>query len=230
MTMLVVVLMGGPGAGKGTQSSLLEEKLGLKHIATGNLFRESVREESELGELARSYLDAGELVPDDVTVAMVIERLSRDDCSRGVFLDGFPRTPNQAEALDVMLNDLDAKVSLVAYIDVNEEKLLERLAGRWTCKKCGHTYHVRFSPPEIAGICDLDGGKLHQRSDDKVATQKRRIGIYERQTRPVLNWYRERGLVVRIDGDQPIMDVHKALVDAIEMNARELGSVPTEIE
>jgi len=211
-----VVLMGGPGAGKGTQAKRLEAGLGLPQVATGDLFRENLKNMTELGRLAKTYMDAGELVPDEVTVAMVKERLSRPDYARGAIFDGFPRTLSQAAALDNLLAQMEDQVDVVPYIHVRPEVLLQRLAGRWTCPVCGRVYHVLFNPPQEPGICDLDGARLYQREDDTEETQKRRIEVYFEQTAPLLDYYRERGLLVEINGEQPIEQVQQALVQTIE--------------
>ncbi|MCI0396811.1 MAG: adenylate kinase [Chloroflexi bacterium] len=211
-----VVLMGGPGAGKGTQARQLKETLGLPQIATGDLFRENLQNETELGKLAKRYMDAGELVPDEVTVAMVKERLSRPDCANGALLDGFPRTIAQARALDQLLAEMGERISLVPYIHVDPDVLLRRLAGRWTCRANGHVFHLIFNPPKEPGICDYDGSPLYQRADDSEETQKRRIEVYFEQTAPLLDYYRDRGLLVEIDGEQDIEQVHRDLVAAIQ--------------
>jgi adenylate kinase len=217
--MLFVVLMGGPGAGKGTQAKRLEDRLGLPQIATGDLFRENLKNETELGRLAKTYMDRGELVPDKVTVAMVRDRLSRVDCASGALFDGFPRNLLQAEALDALLAEKGACVNVVPYIHVDSDVLLARLAGRWTCPVCGRGYHVLFNPPQEPGICDEDGGQLYQRDDDTAETQKRRIAVYFEQTAPLLDAYRQRGLLVEINGEQSIDAVHQDLVQAIESAA-----------
>jgi adenylate kinase len=213
--MLYVVLMGGPGAGKGTQAKRLERTLGLPQIATGDLFREHLKHETDLGKLARQYMDAGNLVPDKVTVAMVEERLLRADCAGGALFDGFPRTMAQLQALDELLARLGTGINLVPYIHVDPEVLLARLAGRWTCSVCGRVYHVLFNPPQTAGVCDVDGGDLYQRADDTADTQKRRIAVYFEQTAPLIEAYRQRGLLVEINGEQPIKEVHCDLLAAI---------------
>lgn len=214
--MKFVVLMGGPGAGKGTQAKRLQEALDLPQVASGDLFREHLRNETELGKLARTYIDKGELVPDNVTVAMVKERLSREDCANGAILDGFPRTIPQADALDKLLAEMGEQVHVVPYIHVSPEILLKRLAGRWTCKTCGHVYHVLFNPPQKAGICDLDGSPLYQRDDDTEETQKRRIEVYFEQTTPLLDYYRDRNLLVEVNGEQPIEQVQQELIQVIQ--------------
>jgi adenylate kinase len=214
--MLYVVLMGGPGAGKGTQARTLQETLGLPQIATGDLFRENLKNETDLGKLAKQYMDAGELVPDAVTVAMVKDRLSRPDCAHGALLDGFPRTIAQAEALDELLAEMGARISVVPYIHVSSEVLLERLSGRWTCRANGHVFHTLFNPPQHPGVCDFDGSPLFQRDDDTEETQRRRIEVYFKQTAPLLDYYRGKGLLVEIDGEQPIDEVQRDLVSAIK--------------
>jgi adenylate kinase len=213
--MLFVVFMGGPGAGKGTQARRLEKSLGLPQIATGDLFRENMKNETELGKLAKTYMDKGELVPDEVTVAMVRERLAKPDCVNGALFDGFPRTLPQSAALDALLAEKEACVNIVPYIHVDPDVLLARLAGRWTCPICGRVYHVLFNPPQQPGLCDKDGGRLYQRDDDTVDTQKRRIEVYFEQTAPLLDAYRQRGLLVEINGEQSIDAVHQDLVQAI---------------
>jgi adenylate kinase len=214
--MKFVVLMGGPGAGKGTQAKQLEETLGLPQIATGDLFREDLRDDTELGKLARTYMDRGELVPDDVTVAMVKERLSRKDCAGGALMDGFPRTIAQADAFEKLLAEMGEQVHVVPYIHVSPEVLLKRLAGRWTCKTCGHVYHTLYNPPKVKGICDLDGGELYQREDDTEETQKRRIEVYFKQTTPLLDYYRAKCLLAEVDGEQSIEQVQRDLIQVIQ--------------
>lgn len=217
--MLYVLLMGGPGAGKGTQAQRLSKTLALPQVATGDLFRENLKYETELGLLAKRYMDAGELVPDEVTVGMVRDRLSRPDCHSGALLDGFPRNIPQAEALKALLADLGAQLNVVLFIDVDREVLLQRLAGRWTCRENGHVFHELFSPPQVSGICNYDGSQLYQREDDTKETQQRRIEVYFEQTEPLLAYYRETGLLVAIDGEQSIEAVHRDLVAAIKKSA-----------
>lgn len=210
-----VVLMGGPGAGKGTQAKRLERELGIPQVATGDLFRENLQNNTELGQMARKYMDAGELVPDEVTIGMVRQRLSGEGRSQGAIFDGFPRTYPQAEALEALLAEWGEKLDVVLYIHVRRDVLLQRLAGRWTCPICGRVYHVLFNPPKEAGICDVDGGKLFQRADDTEETQRRRIDVYFEQTAPVIDYYREKRLLVEIDGEQSIEEVTESLVAAI---------------
>jgi len=215
-----IVLLGPPGAGKGTQAQLVAEKLGLIHISSGDLFREHLHKNSALGQQARVYIDRGELVPDDLTISMVRERLSLGDCQTGALLDGFPRTPAQAEALVDVLENLDGGVSSVPYISVPTEVLIARLSGRWTCKAAGHIYHELHNPPRKAGICDYDGSELYQREDDKAETVKRRIQVYLNQTEPLIEYYRDRGLLVEVEGDQPINEVTESLLKALNDSER----------
>jgi adenylate kinase len=213
---LYFVLLGGPGAGKGTQAERLSEALGIPQVSTGDLFRENLKSETELGVLAKGYMDRGELVPDGVTVGMVRERLSRRGCSQGAILDGFPRTVAQAEALDALLTDLGTKLAAVPYIKVPEDVLLARLAGRWTCRGCGAMYHQVFSPPQETGICDRCGGELYQRPDDTPETQKHRIEVYFEQTAPLIDRYRKTGLLVEVDGRPGIDEIQAELLDIIQ--------------
>lgn len=207
-----IVLIGPPGVGKGTQAKLIAEKTGLPHISSGDLFRENVRNKTELGVLAQAYMDRGELVPDDVTISMIRKRLSAADCAGGALLDGFPRTPAQADSLEGMLADFKGKVNCVPYITASSETLVERLSGRLTCKANGHVYHSKFNPPQKEGLCDLDGSELYTRDDDKVETVKRRIQVYFEQTAPLLAYYRQKGLLSEINGAQPIDQVSRDLL------------------
>ena len=211
-----IVMLGPPGVGKGTQAKILAEKTGLVHVSSGDLFRENIKNQTELGQLAQSYMNKGELVPDDVTIAMVRERLARQDCQAGAILDGFPRTPAQADALKQMLAEFGGDVDYVPFISADDEVLVARLSGRWTCRANGHVFHTAFNPPKQPGICDLDGSELYQRDDDKAETVTRRIQVYMQQTAPLIKYYREAGKLVEIDGAQPIEEVTTALVEALE--------------
>jgi adenylate kinase len=208
-----LVLLGPPGAGKGTQAERLEEELKLPHVASGDLFRENLRNETELGLLAKTYMDKGDLVPDDVTIAMVRERLQRPDCDRGAILDGFPRTQPQAESLDRMLADMGRQLDGVLYIAVPDEELVRRLSGRWICRQCQAPYHTLFSPPASEGVCDACGGVLYQRDDDKPETVRARLKVYHQQTSPLIDYYRRTGLLVEVDGAGDIETVGAALLD-----------------
>jgi adenylate kinase len=214
-----IVLLGAPGAGKGTQAQVISKTLGLAHISSGDIFREKLKGQTELGKLAKGYMDRGELVPDDVTIAMIRERLTRSDVAKGALLDGFPRTPAQAAALDEMLAGFASRVSAVPYIKVDETALVERLTGRWTCRAQGHVYHEKFNPPQRSEVCDLDGSELYQRDDDKAETVKNRIRVYFDQTMPLIEYYRNAGVLVEVDGAQPIEAVSHDLLEALEAKA-----------
>jgi len=202
-----IVLLGPPGVGKGTQAKLIAETTGLPHVSSGDLFRENIKNETELGKLAQSFMNKGELVPDDVTISMIRGRLSRPDCKGGALLDGFPRTTGQADSLASLLAEFDGKVNYVPYITASETTLIERLSGRWTCKAQGHVFHEKYNPPQRTGVCDFDGSQLYQREDDRAETVTRRIQVYFAQTAPLITHYRERGLLSEIDGAQPIEKV-----------------------
>lgn len=211
-----IVLLGPPGAGKGTQAKVVAEKHGLAHISSGDIFRENLKAQTELGKLAQGFINRGELVPDDVTIAMIRERLSRPDCAQGAVLDGFPRTPAQADALAVMLAENGGKVDVVPYIAVPPAVLIERLGGRWTCRAEGHVFHQKYNPPKVAGRCDFDGSELYQREDDRSETVENRIRVYLEQTSPLIEYYRQRGLLVELDGTQPIEKVTEAMLAAVK--------------
>lgn len=209
------ILLGAPGAGKGTQAEMLQENLGLAHVASGDLFREHMSKGTELGRMAQQYVDQGKLVPDEVTVRMVLQRLSEPDCAKGAILDGFPRTIAQAEALEKALRERGERIESVLYIKVSTQELLDRLSGRYICKNCETVYHKVFSPPKRPGICDRCGGELYQRSDDTPETAKRRLEVYFQQTLPLIDYYREKGLLKEIDGEQTIAEVQDALLQAV---------------
>jgi len=213
---LYIVLLGGPGAGKGTQAERLAENLGIPQVSTGDLFREHLKKETELGLLARQYMDRGGLVPDEITVSMVRERLSRSDAAEGAILDGFPRNIAQAEALESLLDDLGAQLDVVFYIEVPKDVLLKRLSGRWTCRSCGAMYHEIFNPPKQPGVCDRCGGELYQRPDDTPETQRYRIEVYFEQTAPLIDHYRDKGLLVEVAGRQGIEEIQADLLDLIK--------------
>ena len=206
-----IVMLGPPGAGKGTQAKIIAEELGLVHVSTGDLFRENLSNETDLGKLAASFMSKGELVPDDVTIAMVEERLSRPDCQLGAVLDGFPRTPAQAEALNALLTKIGGQVDLVPFIHVPNETLVERLSGRWM-SKAGSVYHALNNPPKVKWIDDIDGSELYQREDDKPETVTHRIEVYYLQTSPLIEYYRDAGTLVQIDGTQSIEKVTEELL------------------
>ncbi len=211
-----IILLGPPGAGKGTQADLLQQELGLPHVASGDLFRYNLKNETELGLLAKQYMDRGDLVPDDVTIAMVRDRLEQPDCDDGVVLDGFPRTIPQAEALEEMLKDMRRTLDGAIYIKVAEDELVRRLSGRRICRECQTPYHVDFSPPQQEGVCDECGGELYQRDDDQPETVRNRLRVYFEQTAPLIDYYREAGLLYEVDGHGDIEAVNKALLEVIQ--------------
>ncbi len=201
--------------GKGTQAEILAGKTHLPHISSGDLFRENMRNNTPLGKQARMYIDKGELVPDDVTIGMVEGRICKPDCSAGAILDGFPRTPAQAQALEGILRGLKSDVKVVPYISASPQVLIARASGRWTCRAQGHVFHQKFNPPKVAGRCDLDGSELYQREDDKAETVATRINVYLEQTAPLIDYYRAQDKLIEIDGAQPIEKVTDSLMAAI---------------
>jgi adenylate kinase len=205
-----LVLMGLPGAGKGTQAEKIIDKYAIPHISTGDMFRAAIKEETELGLKAKSFMDKGELVPDEVTIGIVRERLSKDDCKNGFLLDGFPRTVAQAEALENILSSLGKRLDYVINIEVDREILTERLTGRRICENCGATYHLVFNPPKTEGVCDKCGGPLYQRSDDNAETVGNRLDVNMKQTRPLLDFYEEKGYLRNVNGQQ---DIHQVFAD-----------------
>jgi adenylate kinase len=209
---IFLLLLGGPGAGKGTQADVLCKEYALPHIASGDLFRDNLKRATPLGQLAKQYMDRGELVPDDVTIKMIRERLQAPDAKGGALLDGFPRTVPQAEALDTLLAEFGGKVTSVLYIKVGEKSLLERLSGRWICRGAQqHAYHLLFNPPKAAGKCDVDGTELYQRDDDTAVVQARRIKVFMEQTAPLISYYQQRQQLLEVDGEQGIQAVTEAL-------------------
>jgi len=211
-----IVLLGPPGVGKGTQAKILSERTGLAHISSGDLFRENLKNQTELGKLAQTYMSKGDLVPDGVTIAMIKDRLGRTDCAAGAILDGFPRTPAQADALEAMLADFKGRVDLVPVISAPRDVLIERLSNRWTCRENGHIFNMKSNPPKAAGKCDFDGSELYQRDDDRAGTVSKRIDIYTEQTSPLIEYYRDRGKLVEINGMQSIEQVTQALMSALK--------------
>jgi len=211
-----LVILGPPGAGKGTQAEYIVEKYNIPHISTGDIFRENIKNNTELGKEAKSYMDKGLLVPDDLVIALVEDRLNKDDAKEGFLLDGFPRTVAQAVSLDSILDKNDEKLTKVINISVDPEILIERAVGRRVCKTCGMTYHVKFNPPKEEGICDKDGTKLIQRDDDTEETVKTRISVYFDQTAPLIDYYRAQNLLVDIDGAKDIDKVFEDIVSGLE--------------
>jgi len=210
-----VILLGAPGAGKGTQAKFLEEHTGLVHVASGDLFRAALRQGTELGMLAKSYMDRGELVPDEVVIRMIVERISQPDCASGVIFDGFPRTKEQGRALEQELSGHDRRIDYVLFLSVPEIVLLRRIAGRQTCKTCGSTYNIYYFPSKRPEVCDACGGKLYQRSDDSMETARHRLEVYFAQTMPLIEHYRAQGNLIEIDGQREISLVADAMIQAL---------------
>ena len=211
-----IVLLGAPGAGKGTQGQKLVEDFGFAHISTGDLLRAAVKAGSELGIKAKSYMESGQLVPDQLVIDLVKERLDSDDAQKGFILDGFPRTTSQAVSLDAILRDLGIKLDGVINIAVPDEELIKRTTGRQICRSCGATYHVTFKPSKVKNVCDKCGGELYQRDDDKVETVKKRLSVYAAQTKPLIDYYKNSNLYIEIDGKQSMEDVYKDIVASLE--------------
>lgn len=214
--MRILVLLGAPGAGKGTQATILAQRLGLPHVATGDLFRAAVRAGTALGREAQRYMERGELVPDAITVEMLVERIDRPDAREGVILDGFPRSRNQAEALEAALLARGVEVERALLVDVPAEDLVGRLSGRWVCRLAGHPYHVITNPPRIPGICDVDGSPLEQREDDRPEVVRARLARQLPPMQSVVEYYRARGILRTVDGRQPIEGVTRDLIAAVE--------------
>lgn len=212
-----IILIGAQGSGKGTQAEMLAQAFGIPHVASGDLFRKEIEEGTEIGRKASTYIDRGELVPDDLTVAMILHRLQQPDCIPGVLMDGFPRTIAQAEALDEGLRVVGKQLDTVVYLNVPREELLKRLSGRYICKAHQHVYNIYSRPPKVAGVCDQDGSELYQRSDDVGEAVARRLDIFFTQTIRLLDYYGKQGKVVEVDGNQGIAEVQQALVDAIHV-------------
>ncbi|MCU9615208.1 adenylate kinase [Caldibacillus lycopersici] len=209
-----LVLMGLPGAGKGTQAERIVQKYHIPHISTGDMFRQAIKDETKLGLQAKSFMDKGELVPDEITIGIVRDRLSKDDCSSGFLLDGFPRTVPQAESLEVILSELDKRINYCINIDVDANVLMERLTGRRICKSCGATYHLVFNPPKEENICDKCGGELYQRADDNAETVENRLAVNIKQSQPLLDFYANKGYLKTING---LQDIDKVFADIDEL-------------
>lgn len=221
---LFIVMLGAPGAGKGTQARLLSEAIGVPQVSSGDIFRENLKNETPLGLLAKQYMDRGALVPDDVTISMVMDRISRPDCARGVVFDGFPRTLAQADALDKALHAQGLAIALTPMLEVRDEAVINRLAGRRVCRDCQAMYHVEFTPPHVEGKCDKCGGELYRRSDDEPETVRNRLFVYYKQTAPLIGFYFAHGLLQPLDGDRDIQVVQADLRAAVSSAAEAQGT------
>jgi len=211
MMQLRIILLGAPGAGKGTQAKSISNKYNIPHISTGDIFRKNISERTPLGIEAKKYIDNGQLVPDELTIDIIKSRLVEEDCENGYLLDGYPRTVEQAKALDVFLNEREANLDTALLIKVPREFILERMTGRRVCPSCGASYHVKFNPPKIEGICDICGSDIIQRDDDTEITVNKRLDIYEAQTLPLIEYYKSRDLLSEVDGTQAINDVFESV-------------------
>ncbi|WP_416197359.1 MAG: adenylate kinase [Sporanaerobacter sp.] len=211
-----LVLLGPPGAGKGTQASAITKRYNIPHISTGDIFRANIKEGTDLGKKAKEYMDKGLLVPDDIVVSIVKDRLTKEDCKNGFLLDGFPRTVNQADALDIELEKMGFRLDKVINIDVEKDELINRAIGRRICKKCGATYHVEFNPPKQSGKCDVCGEGLYQRDDDTEETVSKRIEVYLKETKPLIEYYTKKGIILNVDGKQSIEKVYEDIVKSLE--------------
>ena len=212
---MYIILLGAPGAGKGTQADILSSELNLPHVASGDLFREALKKETDLGLLAKSYMERGELVPDEITIRMILQRIEMPDCVSGCLLDGFPRTLAQAEALDKGLADKGKHVDKVVYVKVSDEELMKRLGGRWLCRDCQTPYHLLTAPPKVPGKCDKCGGELYQRDDDKEGTIKERLKVFFAQTIPIVDYYRNQNKLIEVNGDRGIQEVAKEITPSL---------------
>ncbi|MGB9779952.1 adenylate kinase [Caldanaerobacter sp.] len=210
-----IVLLGPPGAGKGTQALKIAKEFDIPHISTGDIFRQNLKDNTELGRLAKEYMDKGILVPDEVTNRIVEDRLKREDCRKGFLLDGYPRNIPQAEELDKFLEEIGEPLTAVLNIQVNREELIERITGRRVCPVCGATYHVKTSPPKVDNICDRCGSELIQRSDDKLESVVKRLEVYEKETKPLIDYYTKKGILLNIDGNRSIDEVFEDIKKAL---------------
>ncbi len=213
---MYVIILGAPGAGKGTQADILSQEMNLPHIASGDLFRQAVEARTEVGLLAKSHMDKGDLVPDEVTIKLILERINQPDCASGCLLDGFPRTLHQAEALDQALEERGKSIDKVIYIEVPNEALVKRLSGRWLCRICQTPYHMTSSPPKTPGRCDKCGGELYQRSDDREETVKERLNVFFTQILSILDYYKKQGKLIKVDGNQEIQEITEEILSAIK--------------
>jgi len=217
---MYIIMLGAPGAGKGTQADILSQELDLPHIASGDLFRQALEERAKVGLLAKSYMDKGELVPDEVAIKMILERINQLDCTSGCLLDGFPRTLHQAKVLDKALNEQGKSIDEAIYIEVPNEELVKRLSGRWLCRTCQTPYHTTSSPPKTLGKCDKCGGELYQRSDDREETVKDRLNIFFAQTVPILGYYKKQNKLIRVNGNLGMQGVAREIISALKAGVK----------
>jgi adenylate kinase len=213
-------MLGAPGGGKGTQADILSQEMDLAHIASGDLFRQALEERTGVGLLAKNYMDRGELVPDEITIKMILERINQPDCASGCIFDGFPRTSQQAKVLDKALKEQGKSIGRAIYIEVPKEELVKRLSGRWLCRRCQTPYHMINSPPKTPGRCDKCGGELYQRSDDREETVKDRLGVFFAQTVPILDYYEKQGKLIRVNGNQGMQGVAREIISALKAGIR----------
>jgi adenylate kinase len=216
---MYIIMLGAPGAGKGTQADILSQEMNFPHIASGDLFRQALEEKTEVGLLAKSYMDKGKLVPDEVAIKMILERINQPDCTSGCLLDGFPRTLHQAKILDKAFGEQGKAIDKAIYIEVPNEKLVKRISGRQLCRVCQTPYHIISSPPKNPGKCDKCGGELYQRSDDREKTVKERLSIFFAQTVPILDYYKKQNKLIKINGDLGIQEVARAIISALKAPA-----------
>lgn len=211
-----IIMLGAPGAGKGTQAKKIAEKYGIPHISTGDIFRANIKNQTELGMKAKGYMDQGMLVPDELTLELIMDRFTNDDCKNGYVLDGFPRTIPQAEALTKALADKNDAVDYAINVDVPDEAIVTRMSGRRACLACGGTYHIKFNPTKVEGICDACGGELVLRADDKPETVQKRLDVYHEQTQPLIDYYQTQNILKEVDGTLPLEDVFDAIIAILE--------------
>ncbi len=210
-----IIMLGAPGAGKGTQAKMIAAKYEIPHVSTGDIFRANIKEKTELGMEAKKYMDQGLLVPDELTVKILLDRVAKDDCKNGYVLDGFPRTIPQAEVLDKAVSELNESIDYAINVDVKDENIIRRMSGRRACLKCGATYHIEHIPPKKEGICDACGSELVLRDDDKPETVEKRLKVYHEQTQPLIDYYNKKGILREVDGSQDMKDVFNAIVDIL---------------
>ena len=211
-----IIMLGAPGAGKGTQAKMISDKYNIPHISTGDIFRANIKEGTELGKKAKTYMDAGALVPDELVVDLVVDRVAKDDCANGYVLDGFPRTIPQAKALDEALAKNGVKIDFAIDVEVPDENIINRMSGRRACVECGATYHIKYAPTKVENVCDRCGNELILRDDDKPETVKKRLDVYHEQTQPLIDYYNEAGVLAEVDGTKDMMDVFGDIIELLK--------------